>query len=93
MRKVKKKELQERRRMKKKGVKRGNEKSRKKRTKRRRSKEDVRVLEASKIVDQVRDLESCGGLSWEDTIEDFGNLSDCEPVSRARARMVPDVLL
>ena len=36
-------------------------------------------------------MESCGDLSWEDLLEEFEKWSDCEPDSRARVRMVPDV--
>ena len=82
------------RRMKKKGVNRGKEKRRKKRTKRRRSKEDVMVFSsvvAFGIFSQGRDLESCGGLSWEDLLEKHEDLSVCEPDSCAHVRVVLDV--
>ena len=45
-------------------------------------------MEAFEIFGQGRDLESCGDLSWEDPMVDFGNWSDCELVSRARVRVV-----
>ena len=48
-------------------------------------------VEAFEIFGQGRHLESCGDLSWEDTMEEIGNWSDCESVSRARVRVVPDV--
>ena len=57
-------------------MKRGKEKRRKKRTKRRRSKDDARG-----------DLESDEDRSW----EEFETWSGCEPYSRTRVRMVPDV--
>ena len=48
-------------------------------------------VEAFEIFSQGRDLESCGGLSWEDLVEKPKDLSDCEPDTRAQLRMVPDV--
>ena len=48
-------------------------------------------VEAFKIFGQWRDLESCGDLSWEDLLDKRENLSDREPYSRARVRLVTDV--
>ena len=60
------------RRMKKKGATRGKEKRRKKRNKTEsveRRFEDFVSVEASEIIGQGGDLESCGGLSWEYLLE------------------------
>ena len=48
-------------------------------------------VEAFEIFSQGGDLESCGGLSWEDFVEKLEDLSDCEPDTRAHVRVVPDV--
>ena len=42
-------------------------------------------MDAFQIFRQEVDLESCGGLSWEDLLEKHEDLSDCEPdTPRAR---------
>ena len=48
-------------------------------------------VEAFEMFSQGRDLESCGDLSWKESLEEFENWSDCEPDSCARVRVVPDV--
>ena len=48
-------------------------------------------VEAFEIFGQEGDLESCGGLSWEDLLEKPEDLSDCEPDSCAPVRVVLDV--
>ena len=45
-------------------------------------------VEVFEIFSQEGDLESCGGLSWEDFVEKPEDLSDCEPDTRVD---VPDV--
>ena len=45
----------------------------------------------SEIFSQGRDLESCGGLSWEDLWEKPEDLSDLEPGTSAHVCVVPDV--
>ena len=44
-------------------------------------------MEAFEISSQGRDLESCGGLSWEDLLEKPEALSDFEPDTRAQVLM------
>ena len=48
-------------------------------------------VEAFEIFSQGRDLESCGGLSWGDFLEELEDLSECQPDSCADVRVVPDV--
>ena len=48
-------------------------------------------VEAIDIFSQEGDLESCGGLSWEDLLEKHEDLSNCEPDTRAHVPVVPDV--
>ena len=48
-------------------------------------------VEAFEIFSQGRDLESYCGLSWEDRLEKFDDLSECQLVSCALVRVVPDV--
>ena len=83
---VKKKGWQKPRRMKKKRVKRGKEKRRKKRTKRRQSKEDVRVVFLWRLLKSF-----VKGETWRDPFKKLDDLSECEPVSCALVRVVPDV--
>ena len=40
---------------------------------------------------QRGDLQSCGGLSWEDHLETPEDLSDCEPETRLNVTVVLDV--
>ena len=44
------------------------------------------VSVAFEIFGPGKDLESCGDLSWEDSMEDLVNWSDCEPDSCGRVR-------
>ena len=78
-------------RMKKKGVKRGEEKERKKRTKRGLLKEDVKVLFLLRFFSQGRDLESCGDLYWADILEKPEGLSDRESEAWVIVLVVLDV--
>ena len=73
-------------------MKRGKERRRKKRTKRRESKEEgtVHLLWRPFKSFVKEDLESCGGLSWEDLLEKQEDLSDCEPDSCAHVHVVLD---
>ena len=48
-------------------------------------------VEAFEIFGQGRDLESCGGLSWEDLVEKPEDLSYCEPDTHAHVRVLLDV--
>ena len=48
-------------------------------------------VEAFEFFCQGGDLESCGGLSWENSLENLEDWSDCEPHSSAHVRVVPDV--
>ena len=48
-------------------------------------------VETFEIFSPEGDLESCGGLSWRDLLEKLEDLSDCEPDSCARVRVVPVV--
>ena len=59
------------------------------RVKRRR--DSLSSVEAFEIFSQGRELESCGNLSWRDLLEKHEDLSDCEPDSCARVRVVPGV--
>ena len=43
------------------------------------------------IFSQGEDLDSCGGFSWRDLLEEPDDLSDCESVSRAVVSVVPVV--
>ena len=49
------------------------------------------LVEAFDIFSQGEDLESCGGLSWEDLLEKPEDLSGCEPQTRVDVSVVPDV--
>ena len=94
MREVKKKGRQEPRRMKKKRErkekKREEEKEENEKETVKRKCEGLVSVEAFEIISQGRDLESFGDLSWNDPLEKPEDLSDCEPVSSARVRVVPD---
>ena len=93
MREVKKKGRQEPRRMKnergEKG-KRDEEKEENEKGTVERKCEGLVSVEAFEIISQGRDLESLGDLSWGDPLEKPTDLSDCELVSSARVRVVPD---
>ena len=49
-------------------------------------------VEAIDIFSQGGDLESCGGLSWEDLLEKHEDLSDCESETRVHVPVVPYVI-
>ena len=77
--------------MKKKRVKRGKEKEENETVTAKRNCDGCFSVEASEILSQGRDLESCGDLSWEDFLEKPEDLSDRELVSCERVRVVLDV--
>ena len=49
-------------------------------------------VEGFEIFSKGRDLERCGGFSWEDFLEEHEDLSDCELDSCAHVRVVLDVI-